>query len=79
MGVWLKIGDCNRESKLKRFVFAVARRVARPCRAFAVTRTVGQLIPSSSELAWPRQRVPDTRGISGGHVSLGRINNACAA
>ena len=31
------------------------------------------------ETAWPRQRAPDTQGISGGQVSLGRTNKACTA
>ena len=53
--------------------------MAPPCRAFGLTRIVGQLILSSSELAWPRQRAADMQGTSGGHVSLGRIKWACTA
>ena len=33
-----------------------------------------QTILSSSQRAWPWLRAPDTQGVSGGHVSLERIN-----
>ena len=43
-------------AKVNRASFFEARKVVRPCRACALTRIVGQLILSSSELAWPRAK-----------------------